>query len=226
MSINKKEMKMGMGAIALVAIALLLWFFTKDISPMSSPEMSEKSETISSITSSEVEESTAMTSAVTMIFVDIKGEVRHPGMYKMDPEDRVYDVIQKAGGLTAKANSQQVDYAQKLCDQMTIYIPKHHESVQQITHLPEMQTTTAANTSAVAVSNTAQMSTTETNKININTADATTLQQLSGIGQKRAEDIIAYRTQQGAFKTIEDVKKVSGIGDKIFEKIKDQLCVS
>lgn len=62
--------------------------------------------------------------------------------------------------------------------------------------------------------------------VNINTADVAALDTLDGIGEKKAEAIVAYRTENGEFKTLEDLKEVSGIGDKLFDKIKDQIALT
>lgn len=203
--------------IVLGSLALFLW--------PKAPTVFDEEEIATSTESTMItESSTTQTPHDETIYIDIKGAVKHPGMYRMTENDRLYDSIQKAGGLTKDADSQRVDYAQRLCDQMTIYIPKKHEKHHVITHMPSSPNQIASQ--QISSSTPTDTTTSSQNKVNLNTADATQLKTLTGIGDKRAEDIIAYRNSHGPFKQIEDIKQVSGIGDKTFEKLKDQLCVS
>ena len=90
-------------------------------------------------------------------------------------------------------------------------MPKVGEEIPTITETPQQGTSTAASGT--------------TQKININTADATELQQLSGIGEKKAADIIKYREENGSFQAVEDLTKVSGIGEKTLENLKDSITI-
>jgi len=142
-----------------------------------------------------------------IIVVDVKGAVKNPGVYRMNIGERVVDVLEKAGGLTAQADKKQVNLAKKLADEMVIYIPKVGET------LPENMNPVTANGDAGG------------GKININTATEQELQQISGIGPSKAKAIIEYREKNGSFQTIEDLDKVSGIGEKTLEHMKDQITV-
>lgn len=165
------------------------------------------------------------------ICVDVKGAVRHPGVYRIASGKRVGDVLGLAGGTVEGADTNQINFAFRLEDQMVIYVPKYGES-------PPVENAAAVTSSAVqtqqaddqsAASRTQNASTGqdqgESGKININTATKDQLTQLSGIGDKRADDIIAYREQHGGFKSIDELKNVSGIGDKTFEKLSSQITV-
>lgn len=143
------------------------------------------------------------------IMVDVKGEVVSPGVYELTTEDRVIDAIQLAGGYTNEAETNLVNHAQKLQDEMVIYIPKMGE---ELADLLIEQTVTSV-----------QASKNSTGKININTADESQLTTLPGIGPSKAQAIIAYREETGSFKNIEDLTNVSGIGDKTFEKLKELI---
>lgn len=143
------------------------------------------------------------------IMVDVKGEVVSPGVYELTTEDRVIDAIQLAGGYTNEAETNLVNHAQKLQDEMVIYIPKKGE---ELADLPIEQTVTSG-----------QASKNSAGKININTADESQLTTLPGIGPSKAQAIIAYREETGSFKNIEDLTNVSGIGDKTFEKLKELI---
>ncbi|MFC4770708.1 SLBB domain-containing protein [Enterococcus hermanniensis] len=111
-------------------------------------------------------------------YVDVKGAVNSTGMYRIKEGMRLMDVIELAGGFTAEADQNQINFSKLLTDQEIVYIPKVGEEMPSINE----------------ETNSTQSNTEHTNKkININTADATELQQLSGIGEKRAADIINYR---------------------------------
>lgn len=143
------------------------------------------------------------------ICVYICGQVEREGVYMMDADCRVYQVIAKAGGLKSKADISGINQAARVQDGEKIYIPKEGEEI-----------SADANGSVAAAD--AQES---TEKVNINTADKNELMTLNGIGESRAESIIHYREKNGAFAKPEDLKNVSGIGDGIFGKIEEDICV-
>lgn len=145
------------------------------------------------------------------IMVDVKGQVKLPGVYLANAGERVNDVINRAGGLTDKADQSQVNFAEHVKDEMVIYIPAKGEAPAA---LPNSHTSGGE---APAPGNAAQNQA----KVNLNKADETQLQTLPGIGPSKAKAIIEYREKSGPFKTIEDLKNISGIGDKTFEKLKD-----
>ena len=139
------------------------------------------------------------------IFVDIKGAVKNPGVYQMKSGDRVKDALDAAGGLTDEADSQKVNLAQRVEDQMVIVVPKVGE---EATEIP------AGVTSKEAAKD---------GKVNINTATVEELKTLKGVGEKKAEAIIEYRKKNGSFKTKEDLMKVRGIGKKLFESFQERI---
>ncbi|HWK24384.1 MAG TPA: helix-hairpin-helix domain-containing protein [Ureibacillus sp.] len=147
------------------------------------------------------------------IMVDIKGAVISPGVYELTTEDRIVDAITKAGGYTEEAQTTAVNHAQKLQDEMVIYIPKTGEELDQ------------NQTYEQVVSSPVTSSDTSTEKINLNSADETALTSLPGIGTSKAQAIITYREENGSFQKVEDLKNVSGIGDKTFEKLKEYIVV-
>lgn len=138
------------------------------------------------------------------IQVHVAGEVNKPGVYKLDEGSRIMDAVTAAGGFTAKADQNSLNLAKVLEDGEQILINSVDASLNQ-----SSQSNSATNNG----------------KVNINTADLTLLQTLNGVGPSTAQKIIDYRNANGKFKAIEDLKKVSGIGDKTFEKFKDQICV-
>lgn len=144
---------------------------------------------------------------VSTVMVDVKGAVHYPGVYELTAEERIIDAIQLAGGYTEEANSNGINHAQKLLDEMVIYIPKKGEDVETMTTGQVVQVATTSNTTS--------------SLINLNKADETQLTTLPGIGPSKAQAIISYREEHGAFKSIEDLKNVTGIGDKTFERLKE-----
>ncbi|MBD7935782.1 helix-hairpin-helix domain-containing protein [Cytobacillus sp. Sa5YUA1] len=138
------------------------------------------------------------------VMVDIKGEVKDPGVYELKNTQRIVDAIQVAGGFLSEADQQQVNLAQKLTDEMVIYIPKVGE--ESVSSLPTLNDGNEG-------------------KINLNQATVEQLETLPGIGPTKAEDILSFREENGSFKAIEDLKEISGIGEKTFEKLKDLISV-
>ena len=142
--------------------------------------------------------------------VHISGEINNPGVYEIRDEQRLEDLIKEAGGLTNEADDRNLNLAQRLEDQMKIYIPNINEE--------NLLENTDRNQEALPVSNTAS------SLVNINTANKDELMSLPNIGDKRAEAIIEYRKTQ-KFEKIEDIKNVTGIGEKYYEALKDLITV-
>jgi len=151
------------------------------------------------------------------IYVDIAGEIKFPGVYEMENGDRVFQLIEKAGGATENADISSINLSKKLTDGEKIIIFAKRNLIDSET---TSSSTTQSNTSSSVNSPTKK-----SNLININTASQKELEELSGIGPVLAQRIIDYREKNGYFSTIEDIKKVSGIGDKRFEAIKDSITV-
>lgn len=159
-------------------------------------------------TEEEVERVESKSSEPELFMVDVKGEVHVPGVYELPADGRVKDAIAMAEGLTDEANELAINFAQKVEDQMVIYVPHEDDD----SGLPENTTTGAGEASGATV-------------ININTASEQELMTLSGIGQAKAQQIIQYREENGLFDTPEDLMNVSGIGEKSFETLKDSIKV-
>ena len=156
----------------------------------------------------EVEPAEAKPIEPELFMVDVKGEVHAPGVYELPTDGRVKDAIAMAEGLTDEANELAINFAQKVEDQMVIYVPHMDDD----SGLSENTTTGAGEASGATV-------------ININTASEQELMTLSGIGQAKAQQIIQYREENGLFDTPEDLMNVSGIGEKSFETLKDSIKV-
>ncbi len=139
---------------------------------------------------------------VTSIEVYVTGAIDKPDVYKLPIGSIVKDLISSAGGATSDADLESINLAQRLNDQDHIHVPHKGEAV------PTPNSGSGAG-----------------GLININTADAKALDTLPGIGPATAQGIIDYRTNNGLFKKIEDIKNVPRIGDALFEKIKDMITV-
>ena len=155
----------------------------------------------------EVEDKTTVS---TVIYVDVKGEVHHPGVYQMKAENRVKDLIEAAGGFTPLADDHKLNLSQLLEDQMVIVVPKKGEEVNsELAQAPTSQKKEVG----------------KEGKVNINTATVEELKTLKGIGEKKAEAIIEYRKKNGSFKNKEELMKVRGIGKKLYESFQERVIV-
>ncbi|RLD13968.1 MAG: ComEA family DNA-binding protein [Caldiserica bacterium] len=148
------------------------------------------------------------------IYVHVAGEVRNPGVYEMSLGDRVFHAIEKAGGATEDADLDSINLAEKLKDGEKI-----------IVYNKEMLNSNVDVSEKAISENQKMYFKSQSNLININTASREELETLPGIGEVLAQRIIDYRRTNGYFKSIEEIKEVSGIGEKKFEAIKDLITV-
>ena len=153
------------------------------------------------------------------IYVDIKGAVKHPNIYRMMSTDRLKQLLDKAQP-TSQADLTQINLAERLTDQKLIVIPKKGD---QAAGPSGASSGTTASTSATTGS--ASSNSSVDKQVNINTATESELQSIPGIGPSKAKSIIEYRDTNGAFDSVEKIKEVNGIGEKTFDKLKDYLTV-
>ena len=167
-----------------------------------------------------------VTEAKETIRVDVKGMVKKAGVYELAKDSIVNDAIKKAGGLTSKADTTNVNLSKSLTNEMVIYIPKKEEVTKSTVNDALVDKSNSVGFEDNESSNATSNETTNTStKVNINTATLKDLITLNGIGESKAQAILEYRTKNGNFKTLEDLKKVSGIGEAAYEKIKDNICI-
>ena len=140
------------------------------------------------------------------LVVYVCGEVVNPGVYELTSGMRICDAVDAAGGLTKKASRDYWNLAEELTDGQMLYFPTAEEA--------KKREESAAESGGTA-----------DGKVNINTADISQLLTIPGIGQIRAEAVLAYRQENGNFQSIEDIMKVSGIKNGLFEKMKDYITV-
>ncbi len=174
-------------------------------SEMSSQQMSQTESSTSEVF--EDEESQMFQTPAHMIYIYVCGQVKHPGVYTLPEGSRVYDLFELAGGLTDLAASEYWNQAKVLTDGEMLYVPTMEEA-------KDREWTDGA---------TSQITTDDPDKVNINTASKEELMTLPGIGEAKAEAILAYRKENGPFSTIEELKQVEGIKDGVFSKMKEYI---
>lgn len=169
-------------------------------------------------------------------YIDVKGAVKTPGVYEVTDDLIINDVIELAGGFKSNAYTKNINLSKKISNEMVIYIYtkteynnlKASEEPAEVTNNNYNITGNITNGESIITPDTTTSSTSSTDattKVNINTATLEQLMTLSGIGESKAQAIIEYRTTIGLFNSIEDIKNISGIGDALFENIKDSITV-
>ncbi|MDR7000390.1 helix-hairpin-helix domain-containing protein [Neobacillus niacini] len=207
-----KEHKLFIVIAVLIATGGIYYFFIyhETPAPVTETQLNDmESELQGETTVKEPEKPAKEEQKTETIMVDVKGQIKHPGVYPATQGERVIDLIERAGGLAKKADESQVNFAEHVQDEMVINIPAKGE--------------TDSSPSGIAVNGAAGPSGSTPNnaKVDLNKADVTQFQTLPGIGPAKAAAILEYRETSGGFKAVEDLKNISGIGDKTFEKLKD-----
>lgn len=173
---------------------------------------------VSSSTSSkqEMKQSTTVAKKA-VIWVDVQGAVNQPGVYQLAPGSRLDHAVRMAGGLTGNADRRQVNLAQSLTDGTAVYIPQQGELG------PPAASASSGVPAASATSGPADGASKAPK--NLNSVSQAELEEISGIGPKRAQEIIAYRESHGPFQSVDDLKEISGIGEKTIANLKTALTV-
>lgn len=213
--LKNKNYKIVLILVIAIIGAIGYFVYAKDESPQLEDLQIENTST---------NESSKETKENTKIVVHVSGQVNQEGIVELEQNCRVSDAIEKSGGLKEDADISDINLAEILEDGTKIYIPKKGEVEQNMAI--DNPNTQGSQTQTSNSSKTSNNSTSSKNTIvNINTASQTELETLPGIGPSTALKIINYRKENGKFKSIEDIKKVSGIGDAKFEKIKSFIKV-
>ncbi len=193
---NQKIVKFGLIVIAIL-LALAIFFINhKDNNVV----VAEKSRQVHEKEMKEMSDEELMQGNNTTIFVDVQGKVNKPGVYELKQGSRVYNAIEKAGGITEGSNVSNVNQAQLLVDGQQIFIGE-------------------------GTDNNSALSDYGTKLINLNNASAEELQKVNGVGPVMANKIIKFREANGGFKSIDDLYNVSGIGEKTFDNIKSSFTI-
>ena len=167
------------------------------------------------------------------IYVDVSGAVNTPMVVCIPEGSRVFEALDAAGGKSAEASVKTLNLAAICEDGQKIYVPTEEEVKEGTAEAAQAgsgtdstgSSGTGTGSSATSGSTAGSTSSTSQGKVNINTAGSEELQTLTGVGPAIASRIIDYRNKNGAFKSIEDLTNVSGIGEKTLEKFKDEICV-
>lgn len=154
------------------------------------------------------------------VYVDIKGCIKKPGVYKVDKTSIVNDVIKLAGGFTKNAYTKNINLSKHVSDEMVIYVFNKKDFTTTVKNEVSFTTEVINYDNCI----TTKEATTKNDIVNINTASKEELMGISGIGASKADLIIAYRLEH-KFSKIEDIMNVSGIGESLFEKIKKYITV-
>lgn len=193
----------------------------------------EKNDEISTKSIKKLSNVSKKTSNLKTLFVDVKGAVNAPGVYELEDGKRVIDAINLAGGFSDKADTINVNLSKRLTDEMFIVIYTKQEiynykKSNETSNIncasfecvcPDVKNDACIEKNLKAENNKKEAN----NKVSINNATKEDLMSLTGIGESKANAIINYRNENGLFKQIEDIKNVSGIGDSVFEKIKNNI---
>jgi competence protein ComEA len=198
------------------------WWLTRPVAnpafPASVPSATQASATSRAgqvATSPTASSSQVASSHDERVFVDVQGAVKHPGLYQFSSTMRIADALKAAGGLVERADRQRINLAMRLTDQQQVYIPLKGEKVSETAgSVPSGSTATTASSQATG---------TPVAVVNLNTATVTELQQLTGIGEKKAQKIVDYRTDHGHFQSVKDLAQVPGFGEKTVANLQDQL---
>ena len=148
------------------------------------------------------------------LYVHVCGAVNAPGVYELRTDARIYEALEAAGGMTEDAAADWINQAEALSDGERIYVPTQEEAEESAQSVSGQWADSNGNAGGSV-----------SDKININTAAKEELMTLSGIGASKAESILKYRQEHGNFQSIEDLKKIEGIKDGVFNKIKDDITV-
>ncbi|MEH7379882.1 helix-hairpin-helix domain-containing protein [Bacillus sp. JJ1533] len=197
MNLKDKKLKLTViiSGICLVIFFVLfqIWGHETKVEPIEEEEL---------MLEPNVGEEAGVEEEIKVILVDIKGAIHNEGVFEAKDGMRVKDVVEMAGGFTEDAEHRQVNLAQRVEDEMVIYVPRIGES-------PEIESSSLPYK--------------EDGKVSLNKGTQADFETLTGIGPSKAAAIIAFREENGPFKQLEDLLQVSGIGEKSFEKIKDEL---
>lgn len=221
LNLSKKQKIILSIVISIIFVLVLIYVYqnlykedteillTNETNELSS-EMNENSnEDSTSLNSNETEETV----------VHVIGEINNPGVVTLPEGSRIIDAINMAGGKTEEADLSKINLAYIVEDGTQIYIPRINEDLNQVNLISD-----GAGVGVVITDSNVEENEVDS-KVNINTASKEKLETLPGVGETTAQKIIDYREANGKFKTIEDIKNVSGIGDAKYESLKDKITV-
>ena len=233
---DKKKLKYIFIAAALAA-ALIIYMFFRAAGPEGDVvELRPDDRSVKTEVSSEEEEHSAgqgkEEEAVDVqpeyIYVDVSGAVNTPMVVCIPSGSRIFQALEAAGGRKAESSVKTLNLAEICQDGQKIYVPTEEEVKEAEAsglEVPGQGGDSSGEASSGTEGGASDHSGPGSGKVNINTAGSEELQTLAGVGPAIASRIIDYRNTNGSFKSIEEITNVSGIGEKTYEKFKDQICV-
>lgn len=214
---NKNKTKIVLGLLILIVIVVCYHFYINQSNfSINESDILISAEENSNESNNKIEE-LLQGNNKNIIVVHISGAVQSEGIVELEEESRIINAIEKAGGLKENACIKDINLASKLEDGEKIYIPTQEE-------YNNMQSNNQVE-SNLKETVTTKNNETKNTKVNINSATQSELETLPGIGAATALKIITYRNENGKFKTVEDIKKVKGIGESKFKEIKDLIVI-
>ncbi len=217
----KQKIIIGVSAVIVLSMILYSILTNEKTHASASEEIVETEEVIEQETKEE-----------SLFFVEVKGAVNVPGVYTFSEGTRVIDVFNTAGGLSEGANIDYINQSRLIVDEMLIVVLTDEEITERIAakeievYEESAVVETETTKTIIGADNCSENGLLDSGGlISINTASVSELQTLSGIGESKAQAIVQYRSEEGEFITVEEVMNVSGIGEAIFNQIKDSITV-
>lgn len=202
----EKKQKICIGVILVVILGMISYYFVNTRQAIEDDLQDFNSTSNTILEKQEIKQ----------IIVHVTGYVEKEGIVQLEEGARIADAIQASGGETLDADLSKINLAYKLKDGQKIYIPSVIDQEEDLEYV------TAKSGNTVSEEEIEQGG---ESMVNINTASQTELETLTGIGPSTAEKIIEYRKQNGEFKSVEDIRNVSGIGESRYNNIKDKITV-
>lgn len=203
---NKKELIKTLGIVIIILIVIIYNFIYK--------KENEESYDYSEVITNESADDSNDKEEIEKIKVYVTGEVKHPGVIELELGSRIEDAIILAGGTTDSSDLSLINLAYTLEDGQKIYIPNVNENFTKVDSITENMEGIVESTNTNSKS-----------KVNINTGGVSELSSLPGVGESLAQKIITYRETNGKFKKLDDLKNVTGIGEKKYDGLKEYICL-
>ena len=211
--------RLVIGIVTTCVALVMLWLLVRPSAP-------PLESVVPQVSGAETVNSAASVSAPSTLTVHVAGAVKKPGVYVLSSAARVIDAVTAAGGPLTGADLEGINLAQTLVDTEQIYIPPRSRRTTPVTVAPRLKPSRSTTPSTTPGSSGSTGSTTGTTRVlNLNTATASELDALPGVGPATAKAIIDHRTKKGPFTKVEDLLNVSGIGPSKLAALRDQVAV-
>jgi len=207
--------RLAIGTVATCVALVMLWLLVRPSAP-------PLESVVPQVSGAETVNSAASVSAPSTLTVHVAGAVKKPGVYVLSSTARVVDAVTAAGGPLTSADLEGINLAQTLVDTEQIYIPPRSRRTTPVTVAPRLKPSRSTTPSTAPGSS---GTTAGSTVLNLNTATASELDALPGVGPATAKAIIDHRTKKGPFTKVEDLLNVAGIGPSKLAALRDQVAV-